>query len=77
MLRTLATTSSQRAIKRARSYLTKGSNRHGDSISQHAEPVSTLDRQIALRTFLLIKNPSLYLERATPTSVYTHTAHFG
>ena len=40
------------------------SNEHGDSRSRETEPVSTLDGYIASRAFSLIKNPSLYLDRA-------------
>ena len=43
----------------------KYSNKYGDSISQEREPVSTLDGYIAPRTSSLIRNPNLYLERAT------------
>src|SRR5258706_15875438 len=42
----------------------KVTNKYGDSRSQEREPVSTLDGQIALRTFSLMKNTSFYLERA-------------
>ena len=42
----------------------KRSNKHGDSRSQEAEPVSTLDGWIASRTFPLMKDPSLYLDGA-------------
>ena len=42
----------------------KWSNKYGDSRSQEREPVSTLASWIASRTFSLIKNPSLYLDRA-------------
>src|SRR5258706_5131483 len=38
--------------------------KYGDSRSQEREPVSTLDGWMAPRTFPLMKNPSLYLERA-------------
>ena len=51
----------------------KSSNKHGDSRSKETEPVSTLDRKIAPRPFLLIQNRSLYLERvALHLSLHPH-----
>ena len=39
-------------------------SRFNDSMSQAREPVSTLDDKITPRTFSLITNPSLFLDRA-------------
>ena len=55
----------------------KSSNKYGHSRSQETDPVSTLNCYIAPRASLLIKSPSLYLERAALHPVYIHTAHFG